>query len=187
MNQLKILTVDDDPFTLKLLKKKLEKEGFDIESANDGIEACEFISKTFYDIILTDLAMPGGVDGMDVLSAAKAKNKQTEVILLTAHVSVQSAVEAMKNGAFDYLQKPINFYELMLRIEKIKNFKQLVKNAQDLREAMDVTETNAAQTIQHLEMTVAGLENTIFEIKKVILNRKIDQGTRIERVISMIS
>jgi two-component system OmpR family response regulator len=187
MNQLKILTVDDDPFTLKLLKKKLEKEGFAIESANDGIEACEFISKTFYDIILTDLAMPGGVDGMDVLSAAKAKSKQTEVILLTAHVSVQSAVEAMKNGAFDYLQKPINFYELMLRIEKIKSFKQLVKNAQDLREAMDVTETNAAQTIQHLEMTVAGLENTIFEIKKVIMNKKIDQGARIERVISMIS
>jgi two-component system OmpR family response regulator len=187
MNQLKILTVDDDPFTLKLLRKKLEKEGYDIESANDGIEACKFISQNFYDIILTDLAMPGGVDGMDVLSAAKAKNKQTEVILLTAHVSVESAIEAMKNGAFDYLQKPINFYELTLRIEKIRSYKQLVKNAQDLREAMDVTETNAAQTIQHLEMTVAGLENTLFEIKKVIMNKNIDQGKRIDRVISMIS
>jgi two-component system, OmpR family, response regulator len=186
MNQLSILTVDDDPFTLKLLKKKLEKEGYDIESAKDGIEACKFISQNFYDIVITDLAMPGGVDGIDVLNAAKAKNKQTEVILLTAHVSVESAVEAMKNGAFDYLQKPINFYELTLRIEKIRNYKQLVKNAQDLREAMDVTEVNAAQTIQNLEMTVANLENTLFEIKKVILNKSIDQGTRIERVLSMI-
>ena len=186
MNQLNILTVDDDPFTLKLLKKKLEKEGYDIESARDGIEACKCISQNFYDIVITDLAMPGGVDGIDVLSAAKAKNKHTEVILLTAHVSVESAVEAMKNGAFDYLQKPINFYELTLRIEKIRNYKQLVKNAQDLREAMDVTEVNAAQTIQNLEMTVANLENTLFEIKKVILNKSIDQGTRIERVLSMI-
>ena len=187
MNQLSILTVDDDPFTLKMLKKKLEKEGYDIESARDGIEACKCISQNFYDIVITDLAMPGGVDGIDVLSEAKAKNGHTEVILLTAHVSVESAVEAMKNGAFDYLQKPINFHELTLRIEKIRSYKQLVKNAQDLREAMDVTEVNAAQTIQNLEMTVTNLENTLFEIKKVIMNKNIDQGTRINRVISMIA
>jgi two-component system OmpR family response regulator len=187
MNQLSILTVDDDPFTLNLLKKKLEKEGYDIESAKDGIEACELISENFYDIVITDLAMPGGVSGIGVLSAAKAKSKHTEVILLTAHVSVESAVEAMKNGAFDYLQKPINFHELMLRIEKIRNYSQLVKNAEDLREAMDVTEMNAAQTIQNLEMAVMNLENTLFEIKKVVMNKNIDQGTRIDRVISMVS
>jgi two-component system OmpR family response regulator len=109
------------------------------------------------------------------------------VILLTAHVSVESAVEAMKNGAFDYLQKPINFHELMLRIEKIRNYSQLVKNAEDLREAMDVTEVNAAQTIQNLEMAVTNLENTLFEIKKVVMNKNIDQSARIDRVISMVS
>jgi DNA-binding NtrC family response regulator len=187
MNQLRILTVDDDPFTLKMLQKKLEKEGCDIETAKDGIEACKLISRNFYDIIITDLSMPGGVTGMDVLNAAKKKNKQTEVILLTAHVSVENAVEAMRNGAFDYLQKPINFYELMLRIEKIKNYNKLIKNVQDLREAMDVTELNAAQTIQDLEMTVANLKNTLFEIRKVIMNKNIDQEKRIDRVLNMIS
>ena len=186
MNPLKILTVDDDPFTLKMLKKKLEKEGYDIETAKDGIEACRFISENFYDIIITDLSMPDGVDGMDVLDAAKTKSKQTEVILLTAHASIENAIEAMKKGAFDYLQKPINFYELALRIEKIKNIKKLIKNVQDLREAMDVTELNAAQTIQTLEMTVADLKNTLFEIKKVIMNKAIDQGKRIDTVRSMI-
>jgi DNA-binding NtrC family response regulator len=187
MEQLRILAVDDDPFTLKILKKKLAKEGYDVETAIDGIEAGKCISRNFYDIIITDLIMPGGVDGMDVLSAAKSKNKQTEVILLTAHASVKNAVEAMRKGAFDYLQKPINFYELTFRIEKIKNYKKLIKNAEDLREAMDVTELNAAQTIQHLEMTVAELENILFEIRQVVMNQNIDQGKRIDKVLGMVS
>jgi DNA-binding NtrC family response regulator len=187
MKQLKILAVDDDPFTLKMIEKKLVKEGYEIETAADGVEAVKLISQNIYDIIITDLVMPNGIDGMDVLEAAKAKNKQTEVILLTAHASLENAVEAMRKGAVDYLRKPINFYELTLRMEKIRNYKKLVKNAWDLREAMDVTEQNAAQTIQNLEMTVAGLKNIVSEIRQVITNQSIDQGKRINRVLNIVS
>jgi DNA-binding NtrC family response regulator len=187
MKQLKILAVDDDPFTLKMLDKKLAKEGYEIETANDGIEAEKRISQKFYDIIITDLIMPGGVDGMDVLKAAKTKNKQTEVILLTAHASVENAVEAMRKGAADYLQKPVNFYELILRIEKIRNYKKLLKNAQDLREAMDVTEQNAAQTIQHLEMSVAELQGVVSEVRQLILSRSIDPEKCVDRVLDIVS
>ena len=187
MKQLKILAVDDDPFTLKMLEKKLAKEGYDIETASDGIEAGLLISQKFYDIIITDLVMPGGVDGIDVLEAAKTKNEQTEVILLTAHASVENAVEAMKKGAADYLQKPINFYELTLRMEKIRDYKKLLKNAQDLREAMDVTEQNAAQTIQHLEMSVAELQSVVSEIRQVIMSQSIDPGKCVDRVLDIVS
>lgn len=187
MKQLKILAVDDDPFTLKMLEKKLIKEGYDIETALDGVEAVKLISRNVYDIIITDLIMPNGVDGMDVLKAGKAKNKHTEVILLTAHASVENAVEAMRKGAVDYLQKPINFYELTLRMEKIRNYKKLIKNAQDLREAMEVTEQNAAETIQRLEMTVAGLKNIVSEIRQVITNQSIDQGKRIDKILNIVS
>jgi len=187
MKQLKILAVDDDPFTLKMLEKKLVKEGYDIETASDGVEAEKLISQKFYDIIITDLVMPGGVDGIDVLEAAKTKNKQTEVILLTTRASVENAFEAMKKGAADYLQKPINFYELTLRIKKIRNYKKLLKNAQDLREAMDVTEQNAAQTIQHLEMSVAELQNVVSEIRQVIMTQSIDPGKCVDRVFDIIS
>jgi two-component system OmpR family response regulator len=187
MIQLKILAVDDDPFTLKLLDKKLVKEGYDIETASDGIEAGKLISQKFYDIIITDLVMPGGVDGMDVLEAAKTKNKKTEVILLTAHASVENAVEAMRKGAADYLKKPINFYELILRMEKIRSYKKLLKNAQDLREAMDVTEQNASQTIQHLEMSVAELQSVVFEIRQVIMSQSIDPKKCIDMVFDIIS
>lgn len=187
MKQLKILAVDDDPFTLKMLDKKLTKEGYDIETASDGVEAGKLISQKFYDIIITDLVMPGGVDGIDVLEAAKTKNKETEVILLTAHASVENAVEAMKKGAADYLQKPINFYELTLRMENIRNYKKLLKNAQDLREAMDVTEQNAAQTIQHLEMSVVELQSILSEIRQVIMTRSIDSDRCVERVLDIVS
>jgi len=187
MKQLKILAVDDDPFTLKMLEKKLTKEGYDIETASDGVETGKLISRKFYDIIITDLVMPGGVDGMDVLEIVKTKNKETEVILLTAHASVENAVEAMRKGAADYLKKPINFYELTLRLEKIRSYKKLMKNAQDLREAMDVTEQNAAQTIQHLEMSVAELQNVVSEISQVIMSQNIDPRKCVDRVLDILS
>jgi two-component system OmpR family response regulator len=187
MKQLKILAVDDDPFTLKMLVKKLAKEGYDIETAQDGVEAGKLISQKFYDIIITDLVMPGGVDGMDVLESAKAKNKETEVILLTAHASVENAVEAMRKGAADYLKKPINFYELTLRMEKIRSYKKLIKNAQDLREAMDVTEKNASQTIQHLEMSVAELQSVVYEIRQVIMNQSMDPKKCVDMVFDIVS
>ena len=187
MKQLKILAVDDDPFTLKMLEKKLTKEGYDIETASDGVEAGKLISRKFYDIIITDLVMPGGVDGMDVLEIVKTKNKETEVILLTAHASVENAVEAMRKGAADYLKKPINFYELTLRMEKIRSYKKLMKNAQDLREAMDVTEKNAAQTIQNLEMSVAELQNVVSEISQVIMSQNIDPRKCVDRVLDILS
>ena len=109
------------------------------------------------------------------------------MILLTAHASVENAVEAMRKGAADYLKKPINFYELTLRIEKIRAYKKLLKNAQDLREAMDVTEQNASQTIQQLEMSVAELQGVVSEIRRVIISQSIDPGKCVDSVYDILS
>jgi len=124
--------------------------------------------------------MPGGVDGIGVLEAVKDKYTRTEVILLTAFASVENAVKAMKKGAADYLQKPINFDELFLRLDKISNLKKLVKDATDLREAMDVTERNAAQTIQALEFMVSELQHKFSEIKRILSEDSIDPYKRIK-------
>ena len=168
MNKLKILVVDDDPVTRLLLKKRLSKAEYEVESAKNGVEAVGLISKSYFDVVLTDLMMPGGVDGIGVLDAIKTKYSQTEVILITAFASVDNAVKAMKKGATDYLQKPINLDELMLRLEKISIMKSLAKDATDLREAMDVTERNAAQTIQALEFMVSELQHKFSEIKRIL-------------------
>ena len=96
MGKLKILAVDDDPVTLLLIEKKLKRQGYDIETAKNGKEAVEYIEEQPYDVVLTDLMMPGSTDGIGVLDAVKIKYEKTQVILLTAYASVDTAVEAMK-------------------------------------------------------------------------------------------
>ena len=187
MNNLKVLVVDDDPVTLLLLDKKVRKAGYEVETAKDGVEAVALLSKRHYDVVLTDLMMPGGVDGIGVLEAAREKSSRTEVILITAFASVDTAVKAMKKGAADYLQKPINFDELMLRLEKIGAVKSLIKNASDLREAMDITESTAAGTIQELEMLVFGLQEKVAQASQVLTKKSIDAPARVNIALDVLS
>ena len=183
MQALKVLVVDDDPVTRSLLSKKLQKAGYDPETAEDGVEAIRMIANQVYDVVLTDLMMPGGVDGIGVLESAKESNLKTEVVLITAHGSIDNAITAMKKGAVDYLQKPINFDELFLRLEKIQTLRYLMKNANDLREAMEVTEQASGETIQNLEMAVASLESRLESVLGILSRQDISAEERIEQAI----
>ena len=183
MTCLKILVVDDDPVTRTLLTKRLSREGHTVDAAEDGRIAIEKLARQFYDVVLTDLMMPGGVDGIGVLEAAKRINIKTEVVLITAHASVDNAIEAMKKGAADYLQKPINFDELFLRLDKIRNLKMLIKNATDLREAMDVTEKSSAETIQDLVIRVAALGGRLSAIRTTLLQADVAPESRIRKAL----
>jgi two-component system OmpR family response regulator len=179
MSSLRILVVDDDPVTRTLLKKRLMRDEYTVDTAENGVVAIEKIAKQYYDVVLTDLVMPGGVDGIGVLEEAKRANIKTEVILITAHASVDNAIEAMKKGAVDYLQKPINFDELFLRLDKIRSLKMLIKNASDLREAMDITEKTSAETIQDLEMMVSELKGRLTAIRATLGQSDMDPETRL--------
>lgn len=183
MQALKILVVDDDPVTRSLLSTRLSKEDYGVDTAENGVEAIRIIAHQTYDVILTDLMMPGGVDGIGVLESAKENNFKTEVILITAHGSIDNAIVAMKKGAVDYLQKPINFDELFLRLAKIQNVKHLMKNASDLREAMEVTEQASGETIQNLEMAVADLENRMTSIKSILTQSDTSAEERIQKAL----
>jgi two-component system, OmpR family, response regulator len=183
MSSLRILVVDDDPVTRTLLSKRLIKDEYTVDTAENGVVAIEKIARQYYDVVLTDLMMPGGVDGIGVLEEAKRASIKTEVILITAHASVDNAIEAMKKGAVDYLQKPINFDELFLRLDKIRNLKMLIKNASDLREAMDVTEKTSAETIQDLEMMVNELKGRLTVIRATLLQSDMDSETRVRMAL----
>jgi len=152
----------------------------------NGVEAVDLISKSYFDVVLTDMVMPGQIDGIGVLEYTKAKHNQTEVILMTGYGSVDNAVEAMKKGASDYLEKPINFDELKLRLDKISTMKSLAKDATDLREAMDVTERNAAQSIQDLELMVSELKHKLVEIKRIFSEKDIQDHERIKRTLERL-
>jgi len=114
MKNMTILVVDDDPVIRKMLEKRLEKAGYAVLIAEDGYQAEKILPQQHVDVVLTDLMMPGTIGGIEVLEIAKSLNPSIEVILITAHSSIDTAVAAMKKGAADYLEKPINFDELFL-------------------------------------------------------------------------
>jgi two-component system, OmpR family, response regulator len=185
MNSLTILVVDDDPVTLNLLQKRLVKENYEIELAQDGVQAVRLLQKKRYDVVLTDLKMPGGVDGIGVLETAKEADLKTEVILITAHASVGNAIEAMKKGAGDYLEKPINFDELLMRLQKVRNTKSLIKNASDLREAMNVTEQTSAETIQNLELLSAECLGRLERIQTILKDQNISPVDKVKQALEV--
>ncbi len=139
-----------------------------------------------FDVVITDLVMPGGIGGIELLNRAKEKDVNIEVIVITAHSSVATAVEAIKKGAVDYLEKPVNFDQLLLRLEKICEEKSLDKNAGDLRGVLEMTESSAAQTIQNLEMINSTLQEKLNQAKAVLNDFRMDECNRIEKALQLL-
>ena len=121
-----------------------------------------------------------------MLEFAKDLQRNIEVILITAHSSVDTAVEAMKKGAADYLEKPINFTELFLRLEKMSTMRSILRNAEDLRQAMDVTESTAAFTIQNLEMTAGTLQEKLDSIEDILSSDSLGAETKVAEAMEVI-
>ena len=117
MRRARILIVDDEAQFADNLLKLLSKRGFDVVAVNDGVSALRTVEDEEFDVVLLDLKMPG-MHGIDALKAMRKKKPLTEVIILTGHGSVDSAVEGMGIGAFDYAVKPIGLVELVDKIRQ---------------------------------------------------------------------
>ncbi len=115
--QIKLLMVDDEVDFLDTIAERLGMRDFDITTASEGKQAIKLAKKGMFDLAILDLRMPG-MDGMELLQVLKKKHKFLEVIMLTGHGAIDSAVEATKLGAFSFLQKPCEFERL---IEELKN------------------------------------------------------------------
>ena len=111
-NKIKLLMVDDEVKFLESISARLALKNFDVTTAVSGKEAIESAEKGFFDVAVVDFQMPG-MDGVQVLNALKERHKYLEIIMLTGHATVDSAVECTKLGAFKYLEKPYNFEKLV--------------------------------------------------------------------------
>jgi DNA-binding NtrC family response regulator len=130
----RVLVVDDKDTMVKLLARVLSSE-FDVTTAADGTRALGLIASQPFDVVVSDIRMPGA-DGMAVLTETRRVQPDTEVILMTAFATVQAAVEAMKLGAYDYLQKPFEPEEALLLARRAAERKHLRTQARDLEAAL---------------------------------------------------
>jgi diguanylate cyclase (GGDEF)-like protein/PAS domain S-box-containing protein len=131
-----VLIVDDDPFALQSIAKVLEGESYEVTTAASGSEALDLLKQESFDLVLTDLRMPD-VDGLEVLRQAKEIAPQAVVLILTGYASVESAIEALREGAYDYLVKPSSDDELKLKIERGLETVRLAEERQRTEEALE--------------------------------------------------
>jgi DNA-binding NtrC family response regulator len=131
----RLLIVDDEPLKQAVMQEHLSQEGFIVEIHNNPLDAEKAVASTHYDVILTDIRMPG-LDGISFLRNIKEKDPNQAVIVMTAFGTVETAIEAMKQGAYDYLQKPFNTEELILKLDRLMNHKKVVEENQKLRQQL---------------------------------------------------
>ncbi|NUP90632.1 MAG: sigma-54-dependent Fis family transcriptional regulator [Candidatus Sumerlaeia bacterium] len=158
----RILIADDEANTLEGLRWALEGAGVAIQTAGDGEAAWRLVQSDPPDLLLTDLRMPK-LDGMELLRRVRDAHPDTEVIVLTGHGTVESAVEAMKRGAVDYLIKPINIEELRITVQRVLDTARLRRENEDLRRQLDakygfeniIGQSQAMQQVFHQVRQVA--------------------------------
>ena len=132
----KILVVDDEELQANIIAEILEKESYVVKKVYSAEEAIKMVSKNDFSVLLVDLKMPG-IGGMGLLKMVKEKNIASNIIIMTAYGTIETAVEAMKNGAFDYITKPFSTDELLLNVDKAVKAHDLFKQNVQLKEELE--------------------------------------------------
>jgi DNA-binding NtrC family response regulator len=168
MEPIHILIIDNERRMCHVLKVALETEGYQVELAFDGLEGIERIKNQEFQVVITDLKMPGK-DGLEVLEIAKSISPTTGIIMMTAYATAQTAVEAMRKGAYDYLIKPFEIDELKLKIKKILEKNQLIQENAELKQQIKtkisfkniIGNSEAMQHIYQMVQKVAPSDATV--------------------------
>ena len=116
MRAVRLLLVDDEPRFVETLSKRLTARGFEVEGALGGPQALELLDARPFDVVLLDVWMPG-MDGLEVLKAIRRLHPSVKVILVSGNASINAAIEGMRLGAVDYLLKPVEIDDILVKVE----------------------------------------------------------------------
>ena len=166
-----ILVVDDEDNMRHMLQTLLSESGYAVDTAPDGEKALERVAQAHYPFVFCDIRMPN-MDGMAFLQAAQSYLENTNVIMMSAYGSIDTAVEAMKNGAYDYISKPFKPDEILLALKKAEERERLKSENLELREQIEAIErqalfgemigkSKAMQDVFKLAAKVAQVETTV--------------------------
>ncbi len=166
----RILVVDDEPLIRESLYEILRIEGYRVQMAQGGKEALQLMSKNEFDVVVTDFKLPK-MSGMDLLEVVKKDFPETEVIMITGYGSIETAVEAMKKGACDYITKPINDNEIKIIIQRTVESKEIIEENKILKEMLArerrsaygtmIGSSEKMQSVYHIIDSVASTNATI--------------------------
>jgi two-component system response regulator AtoC len=134
-NQISVLVVDDDQTACRLLREVMAKEGYQVEAAESGREAVEKAETALFDVAISDIRMPD-LDGLELLKILKRLSPETIVIMMTAFGSIETAIEAIKEGAYDYISKPFKLDEVKLTVRRALDHKRLLRENIQYRQAL---------------------------------------------------
>jgi len=157
----KILLIEDDISLLEIAEHQLKTAGYDVQSFVSGNEALHSYKKSTPDLILTDLILEGGINGDELLKKVKQTNSQIPIIIMTANGTIDSAVDCVKSGAWNYLTKPFHWSDMLSQIKKALEFKSLKDENIKLKKL--VNEFSGFECI-------VGNSNVINDIKKQLIN-----------------
>lgn len=181
----RVLVIEDEPLLRVSIRDALEKEGWIVDVAEDGSQGVILFQRFLHEFVLTDLVMPR-MDGMEVLRRVKSIQPTTTVVMITAHGTVEKAVEAMREGAVDFIAKPFSMAQLFVRLSNICSFRRLREENQLLQEQLE-TRSSFANIIGRSKPM-----QEIFKLIKVIADSDAsvliqgDSGTGKELVASAI-
>lgn len=190
MERKKILLVDDEEIIRTSLAREIGLEHYEIDTAADGAEAITKLRRTRYNLVITDLVMPG-IDGLCVLQTAKEIAPETCVIILTGHGDMDSAIGALRQGADDFLTKPCGPDKLLFRIacclEKQNLLRQLIEQNLKLKEAETALRQARADLEKLVKERTVELEETNIALKVLLKKREQDKSALEQQIVTNIT
>ncbi len=178
----RILVVDDEPVIREVLNERLTSAGFQCDLARNSSEALQRIRTTAYNLVLSDIAMPGG-DGMSLLRQIKAEQPNLDVVMLTGVVDVDTAIRAIRLGASDYLTKPFNLDEVVLTLERTLEKRRLIN--ENLEYQLDL-ERKVDERTRELRRKTEEVERLYSELKEAFDKIQATYATTLEALMEAV-